>query len=260
MNTRNEIDKVVDEILKEAHKEIEPLDSWQALRTRIDRRIDSGGLLWASAAGMKKNIVFWRRLAFGMAACFLLTVGVLIYFLGLNYSLREYKQKQLVATASDNLLNQTEINRLRFAFSQVRQLFGKQSQWMMIGSGNSTQIGLVGEMAPIVRNRDVVVVRLALNIGDVEAPRQYFDVVVFSNQEANFRLPVAYASAIDVSLKPVLRDDGTIEVEINAQADGVSKAGSISTVADDTFTSLIRMRANGNWVEIDGVGQLMSNI
>ena len=260
MSTKDNNDNIIDSILKDTHSEIEPTDSWQALRARIDRRIDGEGLSSASAAGMMKNIVFWRRLAFGMAACFLLAVGVLIYFLGLNYSLREYKQKQLVATASDNLLNQTEINRLRFAFSQIRQLFGKQSQWMMIGSGNSTQIGLVGEMTPIVRNRDVVVVRLALNIGDVEAPRQYFDVVVFSNQEANFQLPVAYASAIDVSLKPVLRNDGTIEVEINAQADGVSKAGSISIVADDTFTSLIRMRANGNWVEIDGVGQLMSNI
>lgn len=255
MNTNDKNDSAINQILQEAHKEIEPSDSWQGLRDRIDRRIDSKQFV--SIPTMRK-VAFWRRLAFGMAACFLITAGILLYFLGVHYGVQEYHQQQIAA--ANNLLNRADLNRLNFAFSQVRQLFGQQSQWIVIGSGDSTQMGVADRMVSGTDNSKVIVVRLVVNLGGERSPWQYFDVVTFSNQLANFQLPIAGASALDISLKPILKNDGRIEVEINAQAEGGSQANSISTLLDDRFTSLVRMRANGKWLNIDAIGQSVSKI
>lgn len=254
MNTDDKNNNTIDEILKEAHKEIEPIDSWQELRDRIDHRMDSNKFVSVPAMG---NVAFWRRLAFGMAACFLITAGILIYFLGVKYGMREYQHRQITA---NNLLNQADLNRLSFAFSQVRHLFGQHSQWIMIGSGDSTQMGVAEKMVSGADNSNVIIVRLAVNLDSTGLSQQYFDVVTFSNQEANFQIPLANASAITISLKPILKNNGRIEVEIDAQVDGTSGANSISMVVGNKFTSLIRMRANDNWVNIDGIGQSVSKI
>ncbi len=255
MNTNDKSDNTINELLKEAHNEIEPPDSWQALRARIDDRI--GGKQSASVSTMEK-IAFWRRLAFGMAACFLITAGILLYFLGSHYGVRKYQQQQIAAV--NNLLNQADLNRLSFAFSQVRQLFGQQSQWIMVGSGDSTQMGVADRMVSGPDSGKIIIVRLAVNLDDAGLPRQYYDIVTFSNQQTNFQLPVTGVSAIDISLTPILKDNGRIEIEINAQVDGRSQANSVSTILGDRFTSLVRMQANGHWVNIDGVGQSVSQI
>lgn len=255
MNIKDKNRDVIDEILKDAHEEIEPIDSWEALRARIDYRIESKKL---HSIFCTKGVVFWRRIAFGMAACFFASAGILIYLLGAHYGVREYQREQLVT--SNNLLNQAELNHLSFAFSQVRQLFGQQSQWIMIGSGNSTQMSVAGEMTSGAEDRKLLAVRLAVNLDNDLLPQQYFDVVMFSNQRASFQLPLANASAIDVSLKPILRSDGIIEVEISARAGTSSEAKSISSVVANKFVPLVRMRANGKWVNIDGTGHSMSKI
>lgn len=255
MNTDDKNDNTINEMLKEAHNGVEPPDSWQELRDRIGCRID--GKQFVSIPTMRK-VAFWRRLAFGMAACFLITAGILLHFLGVHYGVQEYHQQQIAA--ANNLLNQTDLNRLSFAFSQVRQLFGQQSQWIMVGSGDSTQMGVTDRIVSGADGGKIIVVRLAVNLDDIGSLWQYFDIVTFSNQQTNFQLSLANALAIDISLKPILKDDGRIEVEVNAQADGRSQANSISTILDDRFTSLVRMRANGNWVNIDAIGQPISQI
>lgn len=255
MNTDDKNNNTIDEILKDAHREIEPPDSWQELRTRIDSRIDSDESISAPAMG---NIIFWRRLAFGMAACFVITAGILLYFLGVNYGMRGYQRTQ-IATAN-NLLNQADLNRLSFAFSQVRQLFGQQSQWIMVGSGNNTQMGVADSMISQPDNRQAIAIRLAVNLDSTGSSQQYFDVVAFSNQQANFQLPLADASAIDVSLRPIVKSDGTIEIEITARANSSSEAKSVNTVVDSRFTSLVHMLAHGKWVSINGTGQVVSEI
>lgn len=255
MNTNDKNDSAINQILQEAHKEIEPSDSWQALRARIVRRIESKKFVSSQATG---NVIFWRRLAFGMAACFLITAGILLYFLRVHYGPQKYHPQQVAI--ANKLLNQADLNRLSFTFSQVRQLFGQQSQWIMIGSGYDTQMGVTDRMVPGADGGKIIVVRLAINLDHGQSPRQYFDVVTLSNQEANFRLPIADASTIDVSLKPILTNDGIIEVEINAQAEGKSRVNSVSTILDDRFTPLVRMRANGKWVNIDAIGQSVSKI
>lgn len=252
MNTNNN-DNMMDEILKDAYREIEPADSWDSLRTRIDQRISRK----ESVSGIANNVVFWRRLAFGMAACFLLTAGILFYFLGFNSGMKIHQQKQLAGT--NNLLNTAELEHLRVAFSQVDQLFGQQSQWIMVGSGNSTQLGVGDKLASQSSVGEVIVVRLGVNLDNQSGQPQYFDLVSFSGQQANFQLPIAGTSAIDISLRPILRNDGTVEVEINAKTNDNSQAKSISTVVDNHFTSLVRMRANGNWVDIDGIARPIIN-
>jgi hypothetical protein len=255
MNTNNKSDNTINEILKEAHNEIEPPDSWQALRVRIDDKINSGQFIPVSTMG---NIAFWQRLAIGMAACFLITAGILLYFLGSHYGIQKYEQRQIAAV--NNLLNQADLNRLNFAFSQVRQLFGQQSQWLMVGSGYNTQMGVANRVVSGADSSKIIIVRLSVNFDDSGSPRQYYDIVTFSNQQANFQLPIAGISAIDISLTPILKDNGRIEIDINAQADGMSQANSVSTILNDRFTSLVRIRANGSWVNIDGVGQSVSQI
>ena len=255
MKTNDKNDSSFNEILKDAHNETNPPDSWQALRARINDSIDSRQFV---SVPTMRNIAFWRRLAFGMAACFLITGGILLYFLGVHYGMQEYEQRQIGTV--DNPLDQADMNRLIFAFSQVRQLFGQQSQWIMIGSGDSAQMGVADKMVSGSDSSKIIIVRLAVILDDMGLPRQYYDVVTFPNQPANFQLPIASTSSIDISLTPILRDNGGIEIEINAEADGRSQANSVSTLLDDRFTRLVRMRANGNWVNIEGTGKSVSEI
>lgn len=255
MNSNDKNDSSFNEILKDAHNETKPPDSWQALRARLDDSIDSKQFV---SVPTMRNIAFWRRLAFSMAACFLITGGILLYFLGVHYGMQGYEQRQTGTV--NNPLDQADLNRLIFAFSQVRQLFGQQSQWIMIGSGDSTQMGVADKMVSGSDSSKIIIVRLAVIPDDVGLTRQYYDVVTFPNQPANFQLPIASTSGIDISLTPILRDNGGIEIEINAEADGRSQANSVSTLLDDKFTRLVRMRANGNWVNIEGTGKSVSEI
>jgi hypothetical protein len=252
MNANKKGDDIIDAVLKDAHREIEPPDSWEALRTRINHRINSGKPSSQLFAQIDRSVVFWRRMALAMAACFLLAVGVLIYTIGFVQR-GENSRGQRVAASTQGLFSQAQLNQLMKTFSNVRELFGQQSPWIMVGSGSNAEIG-VDEMVRMSETSKLVVVRLALNSERQNAGRRYFDIVTFSNQQVKCQLPMADASAIDVSLKPTPRD-GIVAIEINAQVNGSSAAKSITTVVNDTFTSLVRLRANGYWVDIDAIAQ-----
>jgi hypothetical protein len=249
MNAKNKNDSVIDEILKEAHNNIEPPDSWQALRARIDSGISSKKNITISFV---ENIVFWRRLSFGMAACFLISAGILFYFIGTYYKGQKNHNQQIAI--ADNLFNQADLNRLSFTFSQVQQLFGQQSQWIIVGSGGSTQMGVAQKMISRADNSKIIVVRLAVNLDNMESSRQYFDIVTFSNQQTSFQLPITAAS-IDISLTPILRNNGKIEVEVSAQIDGRALSDKTNSVFSNKYIRLISMQANGVWVNIEGIAQ-----
>lgn len=258
MNTNEKKHKAVDAILKNAHREIEPPDSWEALRARIDRRMESGKLSSVLAAQLDRRIAFWRRTAFAMAACLLVTTGLLIYVIGLAQGGKAFRQRQ-TATANQGLFSQAELSDLSRTFSNVRQLFGRQLPWIMVGSGTDAEIGVDQMVRPADAGK-IIIVRLAVNLEKGIATRRYFDVVTFPSQKADFQLPVGDASVMDVSLRPILKNDGIIAVEINAKVGGGSESQSIATVVDDRFTSLVRLRADGEWVNIDGIGQSMSDM
>lgn len=259
MNTNKKNDNIIDAILKDAHGEIEPPDSWQTLRTRIDRKINSGELRLPQATQFSKDVAFWRRIALSLAACLLITLGLLIYTIGFAQRTKGHWQRPLTGT-NQGLLSQAQLKQLSTIFSYVRQLFGQHSPWIVVGSGDDAEIGVDGQIARTADTSKVVIVRLVVNLEKQNAKSQYFDIVTFSNQQASFQVLLADASVMDVSLKPILRNDGTIAVEINAQVDSGSQASGSSIVADNVFTSLVRMRANGDWVNIDAVAQSMPNI
>lgn len=255
MGTNKKYDDLVDAVLQDAYGGIEPPDSWEALRARIDRRMDSVPSI--PAAQLSRSVVFWRRVAFAMAACFLISVGLLIYMVGVSHGTRGHWRRHGVP--NQGLFSQAQLNQLSKTFSNVRELFGQQLPWIIVGSGNDAEIG-VAQIVPAADMPKVVIVRLALSLEKQTAKQQYFDIVTFSNQQAKFRLPLIGTSPIDVSLKPTLKNDGAVMVEINAQFNGSSEAKSTATVVDDTFTSLVRLRAKDDWVNIAGIGRSMSNI
>ena len=258
MNANKKHDDIVDAILKDARREIEPLDSWEALRTRIDLRIKSRKPSSLSFAQLNGSVVFWRRMGLAMVACFLLTAGLLIYTIGFAQRGENFR-RQRAAVTKQRLFSQVQLNQLMKTFLNVRELFGQQSPWIIIGSGSNVEIG-IDEIVRTADTSKVVAVRLVLNSDTESAGRRYFDIVTFSNQRVDCQLPMTDASVVEVSLKPMLKKDGMVALEINAQVDGSSVSKSMTLVVDDTFTSLVRLRANGHWVNIDAVAQSMSNI
>jgi hypothetical protein len=255
MNTDAKRDNAVDAMLKQAYHETKPPDSWEALRVRIDRKVD---LAESSAVRLDRTVVFWRRTALAMAACFVLAAGLLIYITVFTSSNIGSRQRQPV-TAKRALFDQAQLDQLSKTFSNVRQLFGQQLPWIMVGSGNDAEIG-VDQMVGVADTSKVVIVRLAVNSDSQNTVNQYFDIVTFSNQQVNCQLPLTDAPPIDVSLRPVLENDGIVAVEISAKVSGDSESKTRTAVLDNAFTSLVRLRANGGWVGIDGVAYSMSNI
>lgn len=252
MNNADKTDQNLHNLCTRIHHEIEPSDSWQALRARIDNR------LCRPPAQYVGNILFWKRLAFSMAACFLLTAGTMIYFLGTLHEAQQYRMTD--AAGVNNMLSQTDLNNLSVTFSHIRHLFGEQSQWIMVGSGDRTQMGVADTTVSSENSNKIVVVRLVVNMDNMESGQQYYDIVTFSDQRTDFQLPINDVSEIHVSLTPTLQDNGRIEVQIAAQAGTQSNTHVLSTIQNDRFTSLIRMRTNGSWISIDGTGQTISEI
>ena len=257
MNANEKRDDFINAILKDAHNEIQPCDSWQALRARIDERVYGKDMPSVFITRRIKNAAFWRRVALAMAACLIITLAILVYILGYTGGNR---QRQQIATDNQGLLSHDQLAQLSTAFSHVRQLFGQHTPWMVVDSGGDGEIGVDGQMLKIADSNKVIIVRLAVNVENQKEMRRYFDVVTFSNQQVRFRMSLTDDSDMDVSLKPMLTSDGRIEVEINAQVDGGSQAGGVVTVADNLFTSLVRVRADSNWVNIDAVARSASNI
>lgn len=256
MHTDSTKDELIDAILKDAHSQIRPPDSWEALRSRIDDRINDRHLSSNSIGHLNKNVVFWRRIALGMAACFAITSALLIYILG--HCSGNWKRE--ITTADQGMLSQTQLHQLSTAFSHVRQLFGKHCPWMVVDSGGEGEIGIDNQTIETAVTNRVIVVRLAVNVEKQEAKHRYFDVVTFPSQKASFSISVADDLDVDIFLKPMLTNVGKIVVEINARIDDGSQAGGVMTVADNVFTSLVRMRSNSSWVNIDAVARSASNI
>jgi len=256
MNINAKKDELIDVILKDAHSQIQPPDSWEAFRGRIEDRIYGGDMPSISITRLGKDAAFWRRMTLAMAACLVITLALLIYILG--YSGGNWRQE--TATDGRGLLSQAQLHQLSTAFSHVRQLFGRHCPWMVVDSGGEGEIGVDNQTIETAVTNKVIVVRLAVNVENQKATPLYLDVVTFSDQQVSFRTPLADDLAIDVSLKPVLTNVGKIVVEIKARLDDGSQAGGVMTVADNVFTSLVRVRSNSSWVNIDAVARSVSNI
>lgn len=255
MNPNEKNDSAIDAILEDCYREIEPPDSWQALRARINRQMETGKSPFIQLGG---RVVFWRRTALAMAACFLLTATLLIYIIVLTAGDRDLSNRRTAATMQ-GLFSQAQLNQLMKTFSNVRELFGEQLPWIVVGSANDAEIG-VDQTSRTADSSKIIIVRLAVNLEKPNATRRYFDIVTFPNQQVGFQMPMVDAPAVNILLKPILKNDSAVTVEINAKVNGSSDVKSITTVDDNKFASLVRLRANGEWVNIDGIGQSMPNI
>jgi hypothetical protein len=255
MNPNEKNDSAIDAILTHCHREIEPPDSWQALRTRINRQMESEK---SSFIRLGERVIFWRRMALAMAACLFLTATLLIYIIVLAAGDTDLSNRR-TATTMQGLFSQAQLNQLMKTFSNVRELFGEQLPWMVVGSTNDAEIG-VDQTPRTADSSRIVVVRLAVNLDKPNATRRYFDIVTFPNQQVTFQMPMVDAPAVNILLKPILKNNSAVAVEINAKVNGDSDVKSITTVDDSEFASLVRLRANGEWVNIDGIGQSMPNI
>lgn len=253
MKTNDEKDKILNALLADVYKETTPEDSWEALRARIDHKLKGYGCR-SGHAKMYKVVTFWRRIAFAMAACLVITFGLLVYMI-VSKGIPENS-----GTKNEGLLSQSQLNQLSTTFSHVRQLFGYHSPWIVVSTAGDSEIGVDNQITQSMDDGKVIVMRLVVSLEEQNIKRQYFDVVTFSNQQAHFQIPLNGPLAIDVTTKPVLKKDGTIAVEISAQVDSRIRASGVGTVANNALTSLVSMRINGNWVNIDATAHSMSNL
>jgi hypothetical protein len=247
----NENDKIND-ALKEAHEKLEPLDSWQALRNRIDKTIESGKTETGTAAKLHANVAFWRRIALAAAACLVITSVLLICVV--------YNNRDKSNLDTHNLLAQNQLQQLSQAFTQVQELFNRNCPWIVINSTGKGDIGIEKEEINPSEAKKIIVLRLAINPQNENTAPQYFDVVTFNNQLVVFDTPVSDDSNISIALKPVITEGDEIEVEINTKLNNGQRVNKTVTIADSSFKTLARVRTNGSWININATGQSLSNI
>ncbi|OHB77578.1 MAG: hypothetical protein A2Z25_01015 [Planctomycetes bacterium RBG_16_55_9] len=255
MSTDERVDDVISGVLRDAHNEIQPPDSWEALRTRIDQRVFGHGTPSVFIRRQDRNTVFWRRMALALAACLAIVSAMLAYALFNAKGVREQNE-----SANEYLLRRDELTELSMAFSHVRQLFGEHSPWMVVESGGKGEIGVDNGANEAADANKLIIVRLAVHVEGRDFKRRYYDVVTFSGQHVSFSTSIAEGPAMKISLKPLIASNGGITVEINARVNNGSQAGQTVTIAKDSFTSLVRLRANGRWININAVGQPACNI
>ena len=249
---KNEKDEI-NYALKEAHEQIEPLDSWQALRNRIDKKIENANTESGFAKKLNGNIIFWRRTAIAAAACLMITTILLIYAAFNN-------QKKNHIINNYNLLAQNQVMQLSEAFTQVQDLFNQNCPWMIINSTGKGEIGTENQETNIANAKKIIVLRLAVNFPDEKATPQYFDIVTFDNQLVSFDMPVTDNSNMNVTLLASLTKNNKIELQIKTQSNGDLKTNNTVTIADDSFKTLARIKSNGSWININATGQTLSNI
>ena len=255
MNT-GENDNLINEILKEAHEEIQPRDSWEALKSRIDKKVFDEHRSSPTVLRLRRNSVFWRRIALALAACLVITTGLLVYVLGD----RQSDRRNQIISADKGFLSREQLGQLSVAFSHVQELFGTACPWMVIDSGGEGEIGVDERTQEAADSGRVIIIRLAINVEGRQLQRRYLDIVTLPEREANFNITVADNTDIGVSIKPFITSEGKITIVMNAETDSVSQKSDMVTVADNKFTCLTRIKSNSNWVSIDATGQLASNI
>ena len=250
MNTNNTKNNE-DEMLREAYEQITPADSWDELRSRINERLYETRANSLQAT-IQKSLRFWKRFSMVMAAGFLITAGVLLYNIGLNQGAKlHYNQTAQVNKVKT--IERDDISKLIAAFTQVQQLFGDQSRWIVLGDNDESQIGVVENAEIAADTQKLVVVRLALDTQGQN--RRYYDIVTYPNQTTKLQLPLANAVPLKIDMIPVIKSDGTISVEIGASVNGISQSKNKSSLSSESFTTLLNMPVDGQWLKIDGVGR-----
>jgi hypothetical protein len=240
MTKSNDKHEDIDEILQEVYVNTQPPDSWSALRQRIDAAILDGR---GQSHFARRQLVFWRRAALAMAACLVAAVGLLLH-MATPGSLGD--SPDAAANGGFTLLTQTQTDRLVQAFSQVRGLFADQQPWLMIDSAGASQMGLTLPEGPGHREEGLVVLRLTVEETGRKDGCRYADLVVFPRQEVVCTLRTAAGSAIELRLVPVLGEEGHVDIDFVARVDGDARAGRVTQVGRNAFSSFAQLRLGAN--------------
>ncbi len=249
----------IENLLKYTYEQAEPPESWGVLRERIERQLVNSIPPKGAARSCKTvfDLYFWKRLALIMAACFVITAGILAYFVIHN----SVPEVATVDGGKEQFLTQADIDYLHTTFRQVQELFGQQSTWVIVGRGVSPQIGVENTPAFASPPEKLVVMRLSVGLNNGgEARREYLDLVAVPNQTTRFQLPLVEARGLHVSLTPIAEEDGRITVRMKVADDNQPGISKTTTLTNDPFTPLVRMQSNGKRLDISGAGKVISNI
>lgn len=249
---KDENERNIDELLKDLDDRTEPLDSWDGLRGRISQRIsESADSQDSNTNEHLRSLIFWRKFAIGMAACFVLVSALLFYEHSVN--------KNPISTAGnpDNLLNQNDVNALMSTFEEVSELFGNSSRWIIVGTGSKSELGLVDEFDTDNGAGKMVAIRLALK-NDADQSSQYYDILTYADQITDMPLVLANNKEIHMFITPKFARDGTVSLEMVVQGDGGQKSQAVCAVTNEAFTPVINMKDNGSGFSVFAVGRIIN--
>jgi hypothetical protein len=238
-------DERIETVLRQTHRSVQPVDSWEALRGRIDSRLD--------AATATARVIFWRRIALAAAACFAVT-SLLLGYVTLRHA-RPEAAPVVLADADPPLLDDAQIERLTQAFAQVRNMFAERSPWFMIDSLGNSQLGLSEPQQPADATQRVIVVRLALRDRESSTAGQYADLVAFPRQRVDVRMQTAQGAILELSLVSVLQEDGRVSLRVAAQSNGDAATSTSASLDARAFRPLVRLRTGARWVDLGATAQ-----
>jgi hypothetical protein len=246
-------DDYLDHLIKETYDQSTPVDSWQALRQRIDQRL-SQDLSSTRSTDVRRDFSsgFWRQTALVLAACLVVAVGLILYLMGLDRPGLKSPVNAL-ATEDYRLFSPVELQQRWTTFAEVQQLFPHQSQWIMVGMEGEAEMGI--EEAPAVSHNHppVIIVRLAVSREGEHTPPRYFDIITFAQRDTRIMLPVSPNTSTGVSLSPALEKDGRIRLCMKARIDNQREAAYTTVVSQEAFTHLLRVPVGDHWIQIAGI-------
>jgi len=235
--------KQIENELKNLNTTIEPVDSWQDLRKRIDDKLDS-----ADATKSKMSFFLRHKSIISAAAVFLFVSGI-VYYIGYDTG-RNHQNQSL----SRNLLSKQDIQNMSLAFQQVQELFKGQAGWLMIGSNNDVQMGINNEN---LDNKNAAIIRLAIRIDSNQ--EQYLDLVTYVNQKNDMSLPLLKGQSLKISLTATFNQKGEIAIEISNLKGQSSNAVAVN-LCNNNYTKLLSTHADGMKIDILGIGKTVPNI
>ncbi len=250
MNHLHDQPEDIDPILREVYERTEPPDSWQALRERIGAALSQRS---EHAPSGQRQVVFWRRVALAMAACFVAAVGLLFYVVSAGRQTTSLHPTSLADAPP--LLTHAQIEPLIRAFSEVRSLFAEHQPWLMIDSAGNSQIGLSPNEASANRREGIIVLRLIVREENGRTGPRYADLVAYPQQRITFAMPTGAGSTIELHLVPTLRKDGRVDIDFTAQGDHGSRTAQITSVGQKAFTPLAQIQIGVHNVSLGAVAQ-----
>jgi hypothetical protein len=229
----------MDRLLQGVYEGTQPADSWEGLRDRIEQRLDD--------RRHRQSLILWRRAALALAACLVVTLGLL-----------GYVWMRAPAAAAAPLLTSEQLVRLSTIFAQIRGMFAEQAAWFMVDSAGQTQMGLSNGAGAPNEAAPVVVLRLVLEEEGGAPKPQYWDVVALVRHPVDLRVSLQDGRTIAVSLLPELTAEGVVTLQTHAPTEGWADSGEARKIPDARYTSLGRVRAGSRWIGLQAIAKVVS--